>query len=111
MLRWEDFAKKAKPGKSYPVSGDMPHPLRSGFSKIKRAWPKPGKIADYVRSHGKSRIHVHEFVNGEMEAHVDRFDPKQAMLAHAVFETEIGKVALFVGVAAMSYQFFKNRKK
>lgn len=107
-LSWDDFAAKAKPGRVYKVGGELPHPSECGFVKTRAAWPKRGreKIGDWVKPYGRSRIHVHEFLGGELEAHVDKYDPRQAVVPHAMMETELGRALTFVVGTFVSVKLF-----
>lgn len=74
-----------------------PHPSACGFEPIAIA-EDHGQVADWgTPTPGGSRLHVHEHADGALVAHEDRFSPDEgplSMLAHLLFETTGGKIAL-----------------
>lgn len=79
----------------------LPHPGKAGFKQESVATPA-GQCRDWVLSlPDQSRVHVHEFRDGRLVAHRDKYDPNSSpmnAIAHFFGETEIGRVALLVGL-------------
>ena len=79
------------------LTSSIPHPAHSGFIQEYTA-EKVGQWRDWVLplSDG-SRIHVHEFIDGRMAIHRDRWDPNQNfsnLVKHIAFETTTGRLAI-----------------
>lgn len=104
---WQRLVQK----EHLPVSPPLPHPRWSGFRQEHLSTPA-GQCRDWV--HGLpdgSRIHVHEFAGGRLVTHRDRFDPNQGffnLLAHIFSETEVGQVALVLGVSVALVAALEN---
>jgi hypothetical protein len=97
---WDELEARKK----LTVPSWFPHPATVGFKQESITTPA-GQCRDWVLPlSDESRIHVHEFEDGRLVAHRDKYDPNSSPLnaiAHFVHETEIGRsallVALFVG--------------
>lgn len=81
----------------------LSHPSAAGFRPIGVATPS-GQCADWGLPYPDgSRVHVHEFVDGRIVVHRDRFDPDAgplSLLAHLLGETFVGPVLVGVLVFA-----------
>lgn len=79
----------------------LPHPVGAGFRPIEFAIPN-GQCANWVHALSDgSRVHVHEYADGRLIAHRDRFDPDRdvgALVAHMLGETFVGPMLLVFGV-------------
>ena|ERR1041385_2499567 len=86
---WQELSSGGK----LAVSPWLTHPRLAGFYPIDIATPE-GQSLDWGLSlTDGSRIHVHEFSDGTLVAHRDRFDPQRGlgpMLAHLLTETFVG---------------------
>lgn len=83
----------------------LPRPPESGFREVEIAMPA-GQVRDWaVRVSDGSRVHVHEYPDGRLVAHRDRYDPDRGLgstISHLWSETPWGAVAilaLLVGYA------------
>lgn len=92
------------------VPSHLGHPKWSGFSFTAFAEPA-GQVADWVASlRNGSRVHIHEFANGALVAHVDRIDPQRGpleALAHWVTESWSGRLAVAGVVAVLAARVLK----
>lgn len=99
---WSDLVGGAK----IVAPQHLPHPQFSGFLKEQIATPG-GQSADWVLSVtvDGSRVHVHEFANGRLVVHRDRYDPNRSLghlIAHLVAETPLVPVLAVVGIFALA---------
>jgi hypothetical protein len=95
-------------GAKVNVPSYLPHPQYAGFSKELVATPE-GQVANWTLSvpADGSRIHVHEFADGRLVAHRDRYDPNHSLgnlVAHLLFETALVPVLLVVGFVFLAGQ-------
>ncbi len=105
---WSGWLRAAWPrltnGEKLVVPWSLPHPSDAGFSTTTLA-EDVGQVANWaVRLSDGSRIHVHEFGNGQLVAHRDPTDPARGPLHavfHWLFESPSGKVVLGVGAVAL----------
>jgi len=83
------------------VPDALPHPRDAGFRRPRLA-ERVGQVADWVHplSDG-SRLHVHEFVDGRLVLHRDRFDPRGlSAVVHWFAESRKGRsLAVYLGGA------------
>ncbi|MCA9559848.1 MAG: hypothetical protein KC583_14970 [Myxococcales bacterium] len=90
---WTDLVRR----KQVRVPAHLGHPRHAGFNRPPLAEPV-GQIDDWVLPlRGGSRVHIHEFANGRLIAHLDRIDPERGpvqALAHWLTETRSGAVAI-----------------
>ncbi|MFH1748334.1 MAG: hypothetical protein ABIG44_14980 [Planctomycetota bacterium] len=97
---WQDLVA----GKMVAVPGYLPHPAYSGFQEPPIAEPM-GQSKDWVQSlNDGSRLHVHEYANGERVAHRDRWDPSTGAipaLKHFLLETKAGQVMGMAGLGLL----------
>lgn len=97
---WNELAR----GSKLQVPGHLPHPRWVGFHAIDVATPE-GQCSDWGLSlTDGSRIHVHEYSDGRLVAHRDRFDPAAGFLnavKHLLTETFVGPALLAVGVVVV----------
>jgi len=84
-------------GETLPWPPSLPHPLHLGFKKIRMA-EKVGQKRDWVLSQADgSRIHIHDYGEGRMQVHRDRYDPARGILhglAHWFTEAAGGRLVL-----------------
>ena len=75
-------------------ANNLPHPIVSGFKSLEIAEDHE-QIADYTISlPNKERLHVWEFKDGSLVAHIDKYDPDVGPInaaMHIATETRIGK--------------------
>lgn len=81
----------------------LPHPGRAGFRRLSVGTPH-GQVADWGLSFTDgSRVHLHQFADGAIVAHRDRWDPDSTLgrlLAHILLETFAGPMLVAAGVVA-----------
>jgi hypothetical protein len=101
MDNWQLLLKR----KHLPVPTWLPHRALSGFKAFTMSTPA-GQCRDWsIPPPDGSRIHVHEFPDGRLVAHRDRFDPDRGIVhaaAHFFSETEVGLTAAVRRLAAAS---------
>lgn len=105
-MDWPTWTAHAWPalarGQRVLIPPELPHPRASGW-RIPRTALRVGQVCDWVQSMPDgSRLHVHEFPDGRLVCHRDRFDPARGALhalAHVATETPAGR-AVAVGLAA-----------
>ena len=94
-------------GKRVEVNGYLPHPQNAGFDQEEFAEDVGQRLNRVLAINDGSRIHVHEFDEGRMVAHRDRWDPRHSgvnMLKHVAMETTFGKIAMGVALVFGVYQ-------
>lgn len=110
MISWPSWLAAAWPslvrGAHVALPPELPHPRAMGW-RIPRAAVKVGQVTDWVQSlPDGSRLHVHEFPDGRLVCHRDRWDPSRGALhavAHVLGETPTGRVAAVAGVARAAW--------
>lgn len=82
------------------VPAYLPHPAVVGFKALGFA-EDHGQERDWVAPQPDgSRLHAHEYANGTLVLHRDRYDPGAGALealAHVATETKLGRAAVLVG--------------
>jgi hypothetical protein len=86
------------------VPAELGHPREAGFAPAVIA-EQQGQVGDWVLplSDG-SRLHVHEYPDGALVAHVDAIDPGRgvgAALRHVATETTLGRLVVVQGFGAL----------
>lgn len=92
----------------------LPHPEYAGFAQIGIA-ENHGQINNYAVSFADgSRLHIHEYQDGRLVAHRDKYDPDKGVIntaLHFFTETNVGKVAgICLIVAAIGTALIKGQK-
>ena len=94
-------------GKKIIAPGGFVAPAEAGFEAIGLAHPV-GQTRDWGLSMTDgSRIHIHEFANGQRVVHRDKYDPKRGLgsaLAHLMQETPYGILACGIGALVLANQ-------
>jgi len=92
-------------GGKIEVPPDLPHPASVGFQFVGTAMPN-GQVADWALSFSDGiRVHLHEFADGRIVAHRDRYDPARGILdaiRHLFLETPLGVAGVVLGVVAFA---------
>ena len=87
-------------GQKVRVPAWLPHPTEVGFH-APGFTENHGQERDFVAPQPDgSRLHAHEYANGTLVLHRDRFDPGAGAfeaLAHVATETKLGRAAVLVG--------------
>ena len=98
-------------GKKLELTAFLPHPAQSGFAEEDLA-EEAGQCRDWILAlTDESRLHVHEFADGRMVVHRDRWDPNRGasnMVKHVAFETTLGGLAL-VGLLGLGFYHLAKR--
>lgn len=97
--------KSLKSGKKISAPTWLGHPSYAGFRQIDLA-ARQEQCRDWGLSFDDgSRVHVHEFEDGRLLVHRDRYDPAKSLgslFAHLLGETVLGPVLLVVGLGVVA---------
>ncbi len=111
----ENNLRTLRSGSKLRVPAWLPHPRTVGFKRLELAAPA-GQVADWTLPlQDGSRVHIHEYKDGAMVAHCDKYDPEigpAKAVAHFFTDTNLGKVTVAVAItsaiAALLYLFARR---
>ena len=87
-------------GHKVRVPAWLPHPAAVGFDALGFA-EDHGQERDWIAPQpDRSRLHAHEYADGTLVLHRDRYDPGAGALealVHVATETKLGRAAVLVG--------------
>ncbi len=111
--RWfEQNIPALQNGNHLVIPHELPHPSDVGFKHIRLA-ESVGQTRDWGWSLPTgSRVHVHEFDDGHMRAHLDRYDPDRSFghwLAHGIYESKTVRRLIRLGLVFSALSRLRTR--